>query len=70
MDPNFNLAMSDAVKGALDAKCERVNQLEEYAEEVKQQAENEVEELKQMVQTIGNENLRLKELLKEHQIEY
>jgi hypothetical protein len=67
---NFNLAMSEEVSSALSEKCERVKQLEKYVKEIKQQAENEVNELKDMVQKIGGENLRLKELLKEHQINY
>ena len=69
-DPNFNLAMSEEASQALSEKCERVNQLEKYCEEVKQQAKTEVEDLKDMVRKFEDENLRLKELLRKNGVEY
>lgn len=69
-DPNFNLAMSEEVSDAISEKAERIKQLKAHIEKIKKQFKEEVEDLKQMVRTIGEENLRLKKLLKEHQIEY
>ncbi len=69
-DPNFNVAMSEEVTNALSEKCERVNQLEKYVKEVKQQAKTEVEDLKDMVRKFEDENLRLKELLRKNGVEY
>ncbi|MCK5613883.1 hypothetical protein KAR91_69110 [Candidatus Pacearchaeota archaeon] len=70
-DPeNFNLAMSEEVSDALSEKCARVKELEEYSTNLYREYKREVNELKDMVQKIGEDNLRLKNLLKEHQIEY
>jgi len=65
MDHDFNLGLNKDVLGALDYKAERVKALEKHCEEVKAQAKKEIEELKDMVQKLGEENLRLKKLLKE-----
>ncbi len=76
-DPNFNLAMSEEVKDALSEKCERVKQLEKFSEEqriqyedMRKQFEKDVEELKDMVRKFREENLHLKNLLKEHGVDY
>lgn len=70
MGKQFNLGTNEAVLGALDYKAERIKQLKTHIEKITNQFKEEVEDLKEMVQKIGNENLRLKKLLKEHQIEY
>jgi hypothetical protein len=59
----YNLGKNEGVVGALDYWKGRALNSEAQAKE-------EIEELKDMVQKIGEENLRLKELLKENGIEY
>lgn len=65
----FDLGRSESVLGALDYKAERIKQLNAHIEKMENQFKEEVEDLKEMVRKIGEDNLRLKKLLKEHQIE-
>lgn len=60
-----NLNLNQDIIGSLDFYMSRCKQLTDYAKQVKAQAEKEVNELKEMIKKIGEENLRLKKLLKE-----
>lgn len=62
----YNLGEDQAIVGSIDYYQEQYYKWKAHAQKIEAQAKEEIGQLRDMVQKIGEENLRLKKLLKEH----